>query len=128
MAKAILNGQTIFGNVHLGHGGSNMHDYSTDEQIVGTWIDGKTLYEKTVSVTIANESAQTLVTIAGAEYKQIEGFISSGSGVVPVPFHDGTSLYVPYTDSDDVKLAKSNASQGVGNTLILTIRYTKSST
>lgn len=27
-----------------------MHNYSTDEQIVGTWIDGKTLYEKTVII------------------------------------------------------------------------------
>lgn len=28
-------------------GGSNMHTYSTTEQEVGTWIDGKTIYEKT---------------------------------------------------------------------------------
>lgn len=103
------------------------HTYSTTEQVVGTWVDGKTLYEKTVSETITNSSAQVIATVVGAEYKRIEGFVSSSSGVVPVPFHDGTSLYVPYTDSDDVKLAKSNASQGVGNTLILTIQYTKSS-
>lgn len=29
-------------------GGSHMHNYSTEEQIVGTWIDGKPLYEKTL--------------------------------------------------------------------------------
>lgn len=28
------------------------HHYSTDEQVVGTWVDGKTLYEKTVSYNI----------------------------------------------------------------------------
>ena len=27
-----------------------MHEYSTTEQVVGTWIDGKPLYEKTVFV------------------------------------------------------------------------------
>jgi len=26
------------------------HNYSTDEQVVGTWIDGKPLYEKTIYV------------------------------------------------------------------------------
>ena len=100
--------------------------HSTSEREIGVWTDGKPLYEKTVSVTIENSSAQTLITVSNAEYKRIEGFVSSSSGVVPVPFHDGTSLYVPYTDGNDVKLAKSNASQGVGNTLVLTVQYTKS--
>lgn len=29
-------------------GGSSGHHYSTTEQVVGTWIDGKTLYERVV--------------------------------------------------------------------------------
>lgn len=29
-------------------GGGGGHTYSTTEQIIGTWIDGKTLYEKTI--------------------------------------------------------------------------------
>lgn len=28
-------------------GGSSLHNYSTEEQIVGTWINGKPIYEKT---------------------------------------------------------------------------------
>lgn len=28
------------------------HHYSTDEQVIGTWIDGSTLYEKTVQLTL----------------------------------------------------------------------------
>lgn len=31
--------------------GSNKHTYSTTEQVVGTWIDGKPIYEKTISGT-----------------------------------------------------------------------------
>lgn len=31
-----------------GSGGSSGHAYSTTEQVIGTWIDGKPLYEKTV--------------------------------------------------------------------------------
>jgi hypothetical protein len=30
--------------------GSSGHNYSTDEQVVGTWIDGSTIYEKTFYV------------------------------------------------------------------------------
>lgn len=30
-----------------GGGGSTTHHYSTSEQVIGTWIDGKPLYEKT---------------------------------------------------------------------------------
>lgn len=29
---------------------SNLHEYSTSERVVGTWIDGKPLYEKTIYV------------------------------------------------------------------------------
>lgn len=104
--------------------GSN-HTYSTTEQVVGTWIDGKPLYEKTVSETIIYGSAQVIATIAGANYKRIEGFFSTSSGVVPVPYNDGPSRLVPYTDGDDVKLAKASPSQGDGNTIVLIIQYTK---
>ena len=33
-----------------GGGGSNQHTYSTEEQVVGTWIDGSTVYEKTIDL------------------------------------------------------------------------------
>lgn len=31
---------------------STLHEYSTEEQIVGTWVDGKPLYEKTFKTTV----------------------------------------------------------------------------
>lgn len=40
--KAIIGKQVSSG------GGSALHVYSTEEKVVGTWIDGKPLYEKTV--------------------------------------------------------------------------------
>ena len=33
--------------IKYGNGTQTFHNYSTTEQVVGTWIDGKTLYEKT---------------------------------------------------------------------------------
>lgn len=38
-------GSTIYS---VSGGGGGGHTYSTTEQIIGTWIDGKTLYEKTI--------------------------------------------------------------------------------
>lgn len=44
-------GATIYS---IPSGGGSSHTYSTTEQIVGTWIDGRTIYEKTVTgLTIA---------------------------------------------------------------------------
>ncbi len=40
--------KAIIGNQVSGGGGSAMHNYSTEEKVVGTWIDGKPLYEKTI--------------------------------------------------------------------------------
>lgn len=45
MGKMILNGKEYAGS------GSEWHEYSTNEKIVGKWIDGKPLYEKTFSTT-----------------------------------------------------------------------------
>lgn len=40
MGKMILNGKEYAGS------GSEWHEYSTDEKVVGKWIDGKPIYEK----------------------------------------------------------------------------------
>ena len=42
-----------------GGGGSSGHNYSTTEQIIGTWIDGTTLYEKTINFTTTSSSNYT---------------------------------------------------------------------
>jgi hypothetical protein len=93
MAKAIINSREIFGNVALGQGGSNMHDYSTDEQIVGTWIDGKPVYEKTFEF----ENPSTGITVLN------HGITNFGSVISVVgSFHrdDGYDEPVPYPHND----------------------------
>ena len=44
MGKMILNGKEYAGS------GSEWHEYSTDEKIVGKWIDGKPIYEKVINI------------------------------------------------------------------------------
>lgn len=46
-------GSTIYG---VSGGGSSGHNYSTTEQVIGTWTDGKPLYEKTYEGTTASTS------------------------------------------------------------------------
>jgi hypothetical protein len=41
-----INGQAVAPTNLIKEG----HNYSTDEQVIGTWIDGKPLYEKTIIV------------------------------------------------------------------------------
>ena len=40
---------------------SGLIDYSTSERVVGTWIDGKTLYQKTVTTGGSVPTGATLI-------------------------------------------------------------------
>lgn len=53
-----------------GGGGGSGHDYSTTEQVVGTWIDGKPIYEKVIDL----DNTITFST----------NWINLGTGIVPV--------------------------------------------
>lgn len=46
-----------------GYGGS-AHKYSTEEQVVGTWIDGRPVYERVVVVT-SNFTSNTIISLNG---------------------------------------------------------------
>lgn len=46
VASSFSGTKAIIGNQVSGGGGSALHVYSTEEKVVGTWIDGKPLYEK----------------------------------------------------------------------------------
>lgn len=133
MAKAILNGQEIFGNVHLGQGGSNMHEYSTDEQIVGTWIDGRPVYEKTFDFsnpvagnTILNhgiENFDALVSVLGTFHRD-DGYEE------PVPFpHNDVSFMVSLVDFTSTQMTRVVGSVYTGTYKLtratFTVRYLK---
>lgn len=57
---------------------ANQHNYSTEEQVIGTWIDGKPIYEKVIKVDITdrdwhiisfNTSVDTIIKLKGILYK-----------------------------------------------------------
>lgn len=64
----------FFPCIKLGGGGSSGHNYSTTEQVIGTWIDGKPLYEKT----FVQQLSGTTGTIDISALNVSEAFISGG--------------------------------------------------
>lgn len=112
-----------------GGGGGSSHNYSTTEQIVGTWIDGSTLYEKTIPIT--QGSTETHVSLSDLDidtFFAVSAFIiHSGNGdTVPLTYYttgsDKSMLY--YNRTNKRLVVQGGTWTGSG---YVTIRYTKSS-
>ena len=107
--------------------------YSTDEQVVGTWIDGKTLYEKTIentsfsagifSITFSDTTINNLFVFGGywdignGNKRELNAYVGNG--------------YYGYVNADFANNLWSVGGGMVGytpNKVIITVRYTKSST
>jgi len=72
------------------------HHYSTDEHIVGTWIDGSTIYEKTIY-------APTGTFITVSDWTQISGFSNIGKMIdTKINVVKGTESRSVYQRSDNV--------------------------
>ena len=111
-------------------------DYSTSEKVVGTWIDGKPLYQKTIdcgalpnnttkSVTanIGNNIVDRLVNVNGS------GYDPSSYITITIPFVNnvtqGYSLQVVYNASTDSIQLRTGANLSTYTTSYVTIQYTK---
>lgn len=118
--------KTTDATVNIGTG----NDYSTDEQIIGTWIDGKPLYQKTLLVGQLPNNTTKAVPHGVANLKRIiyfEGYGFHPSGVC-VPLQRATN-----TASDAVSMWQDGANINVLTSIdyssytesYITIRYTK---
>lgn len=109
--------------IKYGNGTQTFHTYSTAEQIVGTWIDGSTIYEKTFVL-------PSQVTTVANSWSTITGLTLSGNENIIV----STEIYLANDKSCKVGLGKNdNGIFKYFDTIALlidqvTIRYTKSST
>lgn len=108
-------------------GGGGGGRYSTDEQVVGTWIDGSTIYQKTISLVVS--STDTII-----PYTDDVELLVKSYGI----FSDssGAQTFFPYTDGEDYASIYKHASNGIhllcSNWFInnrpnvtLTLQYTK---
>lgn len=111
--------------------------YSTDEQVIGTWIDGSTLYERSFdlsSVTLTNASWNSNVlgtNGSGIKIRKFSGiFTVDGSSYADYIYFRSTTEYfttVLNSNGDDLNLRPQI--NGVTMTAgVCTIQYTKSST
>ena len=103
-----------------------MFNYSTDEQIVGRWINNKPLYQKTISITI-DGTPMNLVSITNGVILDYECILNTDGQIwrkAPAFNNSGVMLYkVEVTASNT--LAYFSATDYTGKTLIATIQYTK---
>ena len=88
MPKIILNGVDYYEST-ISSDGSSGHNYSTQEQVVGTWIDGKPLYEITLDFgSISANSAKT-IDVSSLNIDYVTSFDSTArldNGIiVPIP-------------------------------------------
>ena len=110
---------------YLGKGGSGSINYSTDEQIVGTWIDGKPLYQKTITGTTPSNDGEVSTGITnGSNAVVVRGtFLNSAGYNANFAYadigvdakSDGSTIYFNYMNRTDFKSQPFTA----------TIEYTK---
>lgn len=110
----------------------NQHDYSTTEQVVGKWIDGSTLYEKTIfydnQATIGDgyTPIESLSNIAHIDI--ISGGIinSSDHSYYAIPYVFGNKSTSWYFDNGDLGIRVANDTWSSDWDIFVTVRYTKS--
>lgn len=87
------------------------HHYSTDEQVIGTWIDGSTLYEKTVY--IASLPSTTAQTNYAHNINNIDK-ITNYDGIIQ--FNNATNITAKFD-----RIGTSTNVLDFGNTLAMTV-------
>lgn len=129
------NGQTLIYNATSGKwengsggGGSATHNYSTTEQIVGTWIDGQTIYEKTFDLGENVSISYNSWTTTTAELDELGGIISAeGATETLGTFTPYIATYTTVNGHIRIQLqTPRNSNQSPCR--FVTLRYTKAPT
>ena len=104
--------------------------YSTTEQVVGTWIDGSTLYEKvfTGNVSMPSNSWYDFELDSGINIVMVEyaKYLLSGGGTVDMGWYRSSSIYSCYTITQNIISALQVGIANISGYRFV-VRYTKSS-
>ena len=108
-------------------GGSSGHNYSEDEQIIGTWLDGSTLYEKTITGT-TNPNTNVMTIEVGGD-TVIRNFYGVIGGVRLInSYIDSASFAVTWIAGNLHQLGNSCSGSIYQNkSFYVTVEYTKTS-
>lgn len=102
-------------------------DYSTEEKIVGTWIDGKPIYQKTIDCGACPNSGDKLVNhnIANIDtITNVYGVAISSSDSSPIPYYMPSATGIGcYANKTAIALQTARNLSSLN--AIITIQYTK---
>lgn len=127
-ALNIYNGKTIKvidGNWTFVDPPTTDHTYSETEQVVGTWINGKPVYEKTITGTASPNTWNQIAT--GVDnidnVVSVDGYLKSDTSIIPI----GTNTTSSDTSFHYVRGQNKFQFWAIGNniTVAITFRYTK---
>ena len=100
-------------------------EYSTDEKMIGYWVDGKPLYRKMVRSTVVN-GAISDTSIANIEHcKSIQWSLKNtmNNAITGSPTYNGANMYYDYTNS--IIRGEEFAAWAINQTVFIIIEYTK---
>lgn len=132
---AIYQGNKPIANVYTIIDSKPTDNYSTDEQVIGTWIDGKPLYKRTFVATSpsSNDTITNIITLDDAiEPVNIYGFLARDEGNrIPLTMYVN-DLYTSYigvwyrrtTDGNYIGMIVGGSGT-LNKPVYVTIEYTK---
>lgn len=127
---ALANGEIAANTlVAITDDGGQPHRYSTDEQVVGTWINNKPIYEKTFTATMPNTTNATFATnVVGGDCEYVVSLVCrvvNGNNHVAIFAPDYGTGSVYYSIPNDSLLTDNLPAHAQGRATIITIQYTK---
>lgn len=132
-ATDTLNKLQVDGTIYgVSGGGSSGHNYSTTEQVVGTWVDGSTLYEKTIVGDDTYNQQFNYIPHGITNLDKIIDYFGycyyGGTDFSLIPYLRGnTYITVTTWDSTNIRVERTGLSSSFTG-VRLVIRYTKTTT
>ena len=124
-------GQHLKNGINYTGGCGSGHIYSTSEQVVGTWLDGSVLYEKTYTYTATSQITSTFAMASldsGISVKDIEATADELGNVYSCPYVGANGTYTMInTTPQQISVAISGTTWSTGTIFRVTLRYTKTS-
>ena len=102
------------------------NNYSTEEQRIGTWIDGKSLYQKTYNV-ITPATLNTWTVVISVHVKNIDGYFIQNGARNHIPLNISNTMlciFIYDTNNNGVSMNTTHSSYTSCDAYI-TLQYTK---
>ena len=107
---------------------TSFESYSTSEEVIGEWIDGKPLYRQVLDVTLTPNSTDNFTVTNSSNFEivtKVDGMmrITSPNGWVPVNFYNDNQHNFAFFNIANNRLEVGNS--WYANRAIIVIEYTK---